>query len=347
MSGGKGGGSSPTSSTVTQTNLPAYAEPYFKDIMSKAQAVSNSPYQQYSGARLTGFAPDTLNAYQGFRDQAAEGTPGTDAAYGMASGAVGGYNPWNYQADQVAPTGQMGYGDYGQLVQNFMNPYTQNVIDVQKGQAQQDFDRNRSSQNAQYVKAGAFGGSRSAVNDYLGQEGLLNRQAGIEATGLNSAYNLANQGALQSQQFNFGQGMQANLANQQANMQAQQYGDQSRQFGANLGLQGAGVLSNLDAQRFNIQNANNKNLTAIGQDYQNQAQRGLDLQYENWQNARDYPRQNLNWMSGILHGVPVTPEQSISNSQYQSPISSVLGAGISGVALGNLLNGQSSGGGGQ
>lgn len=334
---GSKGGSSPTSSTVTQTNLPAYAEPYFKDIMSKAQAVSKQPYQQYSGARLAGFSPDTLSSYQGFRDLASTGTPGTDQAMDMTNSAVSGFSPTNYQADQVSPTGQEGYGDYNQLFQNFYNPYTQNVINQQTQQAQLDYDRNRSSTNAGYVRAGAFGGSRQAVSDSLGQESLLNRQAGIESSGLNNAFNMAHQSALQAQQFNLGQSMQSQLANQGANMQAQQFGDQSRQFNANLGLQGAGQLGNLDASRFNIMNSANRNLTAVGQDYQNRAQQGLDLQYEDFINQRDYPRGNLNWLSGIMHGVPTGQNQSVSNSQYQSPFSSVLGAGLSGVALSNLL----------
>ena len=54
----KGGGGMPaqTSSTVTQTNLPAYAEPYVTDIMERAQAQSYRPYTPYEGQRIAGFS---------------------------------------------------------------------------------------------------------------------------------------------------------------------------------------------------------------------------------------------------------------------------------------------------
>ena len=34
-----GGGSAPTSQTVTQTNLPEYARPYFENLLNRTQAI--------------------------------------------------------------------------------------------------------------------------------------------------------------------------------------------------------------------------------------------------------------------------------------------------------------------
>ena len=39
-SGGGGGQAAPTDQTVTQTNLPAYAQPYFERLMRRAEALS-------------------------------------------------------------------------------------------------------------------------------------------------------------------------------------------------------------------------------------------------------------------------------------------------------------------
>ena len=62
-----GGGSSPapapqqlppTSSTVTQTNLPAYLEPYVTRDVAAAEAAAGQPYQAYGGQRIAGFNPN-------------------------------------------------------------------------------------------------------------------------------------------------------------------------------------------------------------------------------------------------------------------------------------------------
>ena len=70
---GKGGGGSapapaPTSSTVTQTNLPEYAEPFFTRLLERTEAESNAPYIPFEQQRLAEFGPDTLAGFQGIRD---------------------------------------------------------------------------------------------------------------------------------------------------------------------------------------------------------------------------------------------------------------------------------------
>ena len=55
---GKGGGSpQPTQQTVTQTNLPEYARPYFENLVERAQAQSYQEYQPYGAERIAGFTP--------------------------------------------------------------------------------------------------------------------------------------------------------------------------------------------------------------------------------------------------------------------------------------------------
>jgi hypothetical protein len=72
-----------------------------------------------------------------------------------------------------------------------MSPYMQNVVDVQKQQAQLDFDRSQAGRDAAAVQAGAFGGSRQAVGDYLAQEGLARQMGDIQATGQQQAFQQA------------------------------------------------------------------------------------------------------------------------------------------------------------
>ncbi len=67
----------------------------------------------------------------------------------------------------------------------------QNVVDVQKQQSQLYFDRQQAARDAAAVQAGAFGGSRQAVGDYLAQEGLARQMGDIQATGQQQAFEQA------------------------------------------------------------------------------------------------------------------------------------------------------------
>lgn len=61
MSGGGGGGSSgaqQVTSTVTQSNLPPYVQPYFEQVLQRGLFESARPYQPYGGQRLAQFSPE-------------------------------------------------------------------------------------------------------------------------------------------------------------------------------------------------------------------------------------------------------------------------------------------------
>lgn len=154
----------------------------------------------------------------------------------------------------------------------YMNPYTQNVVDVQQREAQRQSDIASQAQNAQAARAGAFGGGRDAVMRAEAARNLATQKGAIQATGQQQAFQnaqqqfnaeqnarmqaaLANQGAgltvgqqnlaaqLGVQQLGAGQNLQAQLANQQAGLNAQQMAEQSRQFGAGQGLTAAQLMA--------------------------------------------------------------------------------------------------------
>jgi hypothetical protein len=99
----------PQEQRVTQTNLPDYAEPYFRNIMERAQAESYRKYQPYETDRIADFTPaqeqiqKNVLAMQG---PAQFGT-GSALAYQAGLGALnqkydagqfsGGYNPTQFQ----------------------------------------------------------------------------------------------------------------------------------------------------------------------------------------------------------------------------------------------------------
>ena len=66
-------------------------------------------------------------------------------------------------------------------VDAYMNPYINNVLDVQKARASQDFAEQQQSRDSKAIAAGAFGGDRRFVADSLAQRDL-NQQ--LQATHL-------------------------------------------------------------------------------------------------------------------------------------------------------------------
>ena len=110
----KGGGSSgPTETTVTQTDLPEYVQPYFERLLQRAEADSIQGYQPYGGQRLAYFSPDELTSQAMTRGYATSGTPQAykDAqarfGSGLAYGATpeGGTAVTRYAAPTAGPTG--------------------------------------------------------------------------------------------------------------------------------------------------------------------------------------------------------------------------------------------------
>jgi hypothetical protein len=96
----------------------------------------------------------------------------------------------------------------GAAVQEYMSPYMQNVVDEQSRRAIQQFQEQRGGRAAQAVGAGAFGGSRQAVQESLAERDLLDRLSGIQAEGSQQAFQQAAQ--------MFGQDRGAEFARQQA-----------------------------------------------------------------------------------------------------------------------------------
>lgn len=212
---GKGSKSAPTEQTITQTNIPDEFKPFFERMLGRSEAQSLQPYQTYGGPRLAAsdrFA-DIGASQTATRNLATGGNPLLSEAQGMTRGVAQGaaglaalQQPYQFsqyggfQAQQPQPFsdfsaskfGEFNYGPAGQFtgsaVGQYMDPYMQNVVDVQKRRAQEDFDIARGGRNTRAVQAGAFGGSRQAVQEGMAERALLEQKGDIQAQGLSSAY---------------------------------------------------------------------------------------------------------------------------------------------------------------
>ena len=61
-------------------------------------------------------------------------------------------------------------------------------------------------------------------------------------------------------------------------------------------------------------------------------QAGLDIGYDDFTRQRDYTRDQLNYLSSILQGVPIKPDQSVSTyTQQPGLFQTALSAGLGGL----------------
>jgi hypothetical protein len=205
----------------TTSNLPAYAQPYFENLVNRAQALSYQQYQPYGFQRAAdiGFTPAQQQVQQNIMGlqapkQIATGSGLTTAA-GLGSLAMADYNPFKFTAQQVtAPqaqaatmqAAQSGYrpdlttfqmqapDQFGQQqVSQYMSPYMQSVVDVQKREALRDARQQQLAQDLGAARQGTYGGSRQLLAT-LGRERMLGQQLGdIQARGLQAGFEQAAQ----------------------------------------------------------------------------------------------------------------------------------------------------------
>jgi len=311
----------PTQVNYTNTSIPDYAKPYVENMLGQSQAltdINQYPYQSYEGQRVAQFTPMQQQSYQGaetmqpsYQLTGATGLAGLAGQRGL--NAQYSYDP--YQSQSVTA---------GNNVQNYMNPYMQNVVDIQKREAQRQSGIQGTQQQAQATQAGAFGGGRDAIMRAERERNLGTQMGDIQAQGSNAAYQQA------LQQFN---------TEQQARQGAAQLNAQQGQFGAGLGLQGlntalqgANTLGTLGQNQYQQDMGINQLQNQYGMQQQNQVQKVLDTGYQDFQNYQNYPYKQLGFMSDMLRGLPLTQQAETIYKQPPSMLTQI--AGAAGVAKG-------------
>ena len=132
----------------------------------------------------------------------------------------------------------------GQNAQNYMSPYMQQVVENQQRDAQRQADIAATGRHADMVKQGAFGGSRQAIMDAEAARNLAQQKGDIQAQGLQSAY----QQAQQQYSTDAARQLQGGVANQNAAL-----GVGTQNLGANLTTQALGTQTGLQAALANQQ----------------------------------------------------------------------------------------------
>lgn len=334
-----------TTDSATQADLPSWAKPYFERNIARAEAEFAKPYEAYTGQRIADTDPNMLASRQASVDLAGQGLAGLPQAQGFVEQGMdtaqqlGQYNPTQFSEYGFAQPDMF----TGDAVEQYMSPYMQNVVDVQKQQAVLDFDRQRGARDTRAVQAGAFGGSRQAVQESLAEEALARDLATIQASGQQKAFESAATqfGADRTAMMSDEQRRAAELGRVQTGTEAAQ------QFGAGQGLAaleaGQGLSSELarlgELQRqTDVQNA--QLLEGVGAAQMGEQQQRFDLDYQNFLEQQGYGRQQISDMAGILQGYPIaatgsstTQSSTVGTQPGPSGLQQLAGAGLTGLSL--------------
>lgn len=192
--------------TSTESSLSNWAGPYVTEMLGKGQALSEMPFQSYSGPLTAGPSALQQQAFQGI------------AGLTIPTSQMSAFTPSSFTDPGVA--------------QKYMNPYLTNALNPQIEEARRQAEIQRINNAGRMTKAGAYGGGRSAVMESEGDRALLANLANITGQGYKQAYDLG------ATQFNTEQGRE-----QAATDASRTYGLAALQKQADLGSQERNIES--------------------------------------------------------------------------------------------------------
>lgn len=312
-----GGGSAPSTQTVEQKTIPDWLKQPMLESFGKLEALTQQPYQPYTGERIAQFSPLQQRAFESAGQQTI--APQIGQASNLAGLATLGGLGTEYSPYQT--------GQFGEQMGSYMSPYMQGVVDIQQREAERQAQIAGTERGAAAARSGAFGGSRQAILDAEAARNLALQKGDIQARGLQSAYDQA------ARMF----------------LDEQQRLEQSRQFGAGLGmqgiqtaLQGAGVMGALGGQQFGQQMDITTMQQQLGAQQRQAMQDILSQRFADFQEQKQYPYQQQALLLDAIRGTaPLT--SSVTQSVYrapQSPLQTVAGLGTLAYGLSKAEGGE-------
>lgn len=202
-------------------------------------------------------------------------------------------------AGLAIPTDQMGAFVPQQFTagaaQQYMNPYLMAALQPQIDEARRQAQIQRTQDASRLTQAGAYGGSRQAIMESELNRNLLQNLAGITGTGYATAYDKA------MQQFNTEQDRQR-AAQEASNV---------------YGLAALTKQAELGGREREVEQA------------------GLDAMRTQFEEERDFPYKQVQYMQSLLQGLPIAA-QSYSYMQ-PSQLSSIMQSSVGIQELYDLL----------
>ena len=330
--------------TGEQAYAAQYAPVYQAGLMGAGQIAGMSPFQQEVGTRLA-----TLQGPQQFGMATEAGQQAAAGLQGLMGLQAPGVAAPELTQFQMGPAQMFG----SEQAQQYMSPYMQNVVDIQQRQAIDAARRAQLGQNLAAARQGTYGGARQALLQGERESGLRTQLGDIQARGLQSAYEQAQQqferdraaqmgvgtqnlqAALGVQQLGAGQSLEAQRANQAAALQAGQ-----QRLGAAQGLTGlAQTLGGLGTQQLAGELDVTKTIGAFGDLQRGITQQQLDAERQMLMDQAQYGQTQVGQLSNLLRGIPLSDTRQTQTTPPPSFASQLTGLGLTGIGLYNLLDG--------
>jgi len=297
-----GGGSPPPAppaqQTVSQTSeFPEELKPYISDILerakTRAEARDEAGYQVFPGPRLAGFTPEQIAAQTGITGLVQQGISSDPMLASAKTYMAPAFGSTLAATQQFTPA----------AAQQYMSPYMQSVVDIQKREAQREGEQAMQKLAGQAAMTQPFGGSRQAILE---------------------AEQMRNQAQLLSDIQQKG----SQVAFEQAAAQFER--EKARQ------LTGGQQLAALGELAPRLATAELGALAGVGAQKQEQAQRATDIGYQQFLEEQQYPERVLQEYSSIIRGFPLTPnvfnvtQTAVPPPNLATQAIGLLGAGASG-----------------
>jgi hypothetical protein len=291
-----------TSVSSALTDVPEILKPYLTDtggVLPTAQTLMSKTYDEQYGNALK-------------------------AANLAGSGRVAGLSPMEQQVGKnlqgMTTPDQFGAGtnavnagiatlgglNNASAVQSYMSPYIQNVMDVNKAEALRDAQKQLVGANLASARQGTYGGARNALMQSEADRNLQTKMGNIQATGMQNAYDAATKNML---------------------AQAQGY----NAAGSTLG----GLGTAQEAATMDITKAQG----AYGDLQRAVQQQQLDAQYQDLMAKLNQPLTNVETMSNLARGIPLTQTAATQATTTPPPsfASQLAGMGLTGLSLYNMF----------
>jgi hypothetical protein len=257
--------------------IPDELKPFYKDILGKSQALYNESvsrgFEPYTGPSLAEFTPEQQQAFTGL------------------AGLQGGTAPVFQEAMQM--TRDAAAPITTEQIEEYMNPYQQAVVDIEKREAQKQFESQVVPQlAAKAAMAQPFGGSRQAILEGMAADTQQRLLGDIQAKGSAQAYQDA-----------------VNLINNQRTASGQ----------------AAGQLATMAPNQFKTQLAEFGALQGVGEEKQKLAQQALNEAYGQYLKEQEYPYQQLGRYQSVVTGAPISTREYVPPVEQPSATNQLLG----------------------
>ena len=230
---------------TTQTaEVPDYLQDLYTEASRRGLEAADIPFQPYTGEMVAGFTPDQMQAMQATRGlfgQAMDLDPRSNLAALARQGTP------TVQAASLLDTD----------IARYQDPYTEQVLEPALADIQRRQDMAQQQAQSRAIRAGAFGGSRSALIESEATrpfaEEAAQTIAGLRSAGFGQALGMAERDAARRQQAAINQAnLELRARQQQAGLLGGELGEQYRTLGLLSGIGGqqqALEQARLQAQR--------------------------------------------------------------------------------------------------